>query len=98
MCECYRPASTWPEAAIPELLKLRIEILASADCERYALNLCRWCSKLPALSTEVSVYTVYFRLLHKFNQMDEFTKLVTFPRSVWHHQYKLNLRTILNTS
>ena len=50
---------------LPEVFKLRIEILMDQHCEDIALNLLQWCLKSSLFDDDVFVRKTYLCLLHK---------------------------------
>ncbi|XP_067685185.1 uncharacterized protein [Haliotis asinina] len=54
----------------PVILKIRVEIMIQENCEEFALNLCSWCLKHPALTDDLDIRQTQLMLLHKLNQQD----------------------------
>lgn len=58
------------QAQDPEILKLRIEMMFRENCDEFALNLCCWSLKHPAIQHDLSVRRTQFILLHRVNNVD----------------------------
>ncbi|XP_076469471.1 uncharacterized protein LOC143299863 [Babylonia areolata] len=58
------------QAQDPEILKLRVELMQQENCDEFALNLCTWCLKHPALSQDFVLRKTQFILLHRLNNID----------------------------
>ncbi|XP_041347807.1 uncharacterized protein LOC121367599 [Gigantopelta aegis] len=54
----------------PVILKIRVELMLQENCEEFALNLCSWCLKHPALKDDLDIRQTQLMLFHKLNNSD----------------------------
>ena len=52
------------------ILKIRVEMMLQENCEEFALNLCSWCLKHPALKDDLDIRQTQLMLFHKLNNAD----------------------------
>ena len=62
---------TYIKAQDPEILKLRVELMQQENCDEFALNLCTWCLKHPALAGDFNLRRTQFVLLHRLSYTDK---------------------------
>lgn len=65
------------QAQDPEILKLRVELMMQENCDEFALNLCSWCLKHPALLQDLDVRRTQFTLLHRAGNVDKLQEEVS---------------------
>lgn len=63
----------------PDILKLRIEIMIKESCEEFALNLCNWSLKHPALENDLEIKEFQIFILYKQSEFGKMQEVV----SVW---------------
>lgn len=66
------------QAQDPEILKLRVELMQQENCDEFALNLCTWCLKHPALAGDFNLRRTQFVLLHQLSYTDKLQEEVSF--------------------
>ena len=62
----------------PDILKLRIEIMIKENCEEFALNLCEWSLKHPALRDDLKIKENQIFILYK---QAEYSKMLEVASS-----------------
>ncbi|ESO84347.1 hypothetical protein LOTGIDRAFT_168791 [Lottia gigantea] len=54
----------------PDILRLRVEMMLQQNCEEFALNLCTWCLKHPALKSDLDIRQIQLTLMNKLHDLD----------------------------
>ena len=82
------------DCELPEVFKLRIELLIEQHCGDIALNLLSWCVKSALLQDDVFVRKTHLCLLHE-SENESFHSSVRFKLFVAEHAcFKFLLRVI----
>ena len=61
----------------PELIRLRVDMLAEGGLLLYSLNLCNWCLQSPSFQDDISLRLTQLLLLHKLSRQEEFHNQVS---------------------
>lgn len=72
------PGLTYIKGQDPEILKLRVELMLQENCDEFALNLCTWCLKHPALENDLSLRCIQVTLLHRLGNEDRLQEEVGY--------------------
>ena len=70
----------------PDILKLRIEIMMKENCEEFALNLCDWSLKHPALQNDLKIKEHQIFILYKqqeYGKMQEVVRISSYNKVIF---------------